>query len=232
MTGTLDILIFGAHPDDAEIGMGASIKKHTHAGYAVGICDLTYAEMSSNGTVETRQKEAEDAAKVLGLEVRTNLGLPDRGLRLCREHIDPIVLEIRKFRPRLVFAPYWRDRHPDHVMCSRLVQEAVFNAKLRKYLPDVPAHTVDQLFFYFINDMAEADLIVDVTEHYGSKIAALRAYRSQFEPASAEKDYVHTPLNQGYVERVEARDRALGQAKLLGYAEGFASKLPYLVNLF
>jgi len=228
----LDILIFGAHADDAEIGMGATIAKHTAAGYRIGICDLTYAEMSSNGTVERRITEAEDASRILGLTMRSNLGLPDRGLFVTPEHIEAITREIRKHRPRIVFAPYWQDRHPDHVMCSKLVQEAVFNAKLRKYAPDMEPVTVEQFYFYFINDLHEADLIVDVSSCYDAKIEALRAYRSQFEPPREGADFVRTPLNQGYIERVEARDKMLGQKRLVSYAEGFVTKQPYAVELF
>src|SRR5690554_5731161 len=136
MSEPLDILIFGAHPDDAEIGMGGTIHHHTLAGFRVGICDLTYAEMSSNGDVARRQEEATQASQLLGLTSRRNLGLPDRGLRMIKEQLDLITLEIRKHRSQIVFAPYWQDRHPDHVACSQLVQEAVFNAKLRKYLPE------------------------------------------------------------------------------------------------
>jgi bacillithiol biosynthesis deacetylase BshB1 len=232
MTGQLDLLIFGAHPDDAEIGMGATIFKHTNAGYRVGICDLTHAEMSSNGNKETRKKEAHAASEILGLSVRTNLGLPDRGLFVCQEQIEAIVLEIRKFKPRLVFAPYWEDRHPDHVLCSQLVQQAVFNAKLRKYLPDAPATTVEQLYFYFINDVHATDLMVDVSDYYVQKLDALRAYQTQFLSASTGEDYVQTPINQGFLQALEARDRLLGQKHQVSFAEGFVTKLPYIVNLF
>jgi N-acetylglucosamine malate deacetylase 1 len=232
MNQPLDILIFGAHPDDAEIGMGGTIAKHTAAGYRVGICDLTQAEMSSNGTVEIRRSEAEEASRILGLAMRSSLGLPDRGLFVTKEHIDAITREIRVHRPRIVFAPYWKDRHPDHIACSHLVQEAVFNAKLRRYLPEMASHSVPQFYFYFINDVHEADLLVDVSEGYEKKIAALQAYRSQFEAFGEGKDYVPTPLNQGYVERVEARDRMLGQKQMIAYAEGFVSKTTPLVDLF
>ncbi len=232
MNESLDILIFGAHPDDAEIGMGGTIAKHTAAGYRVGICDLTNAEMSSNGTVETRKLEAEEASRILGLCKRSNLGLPDRGLFINKEHIDAITLEIRAHRPRIVFAPYWQDRHPDHIACSQLVQEAVFNAKLRKYMPEKEAHHVSQFYFYFINDVYEADLLVDISANYEKKIAALRAYRTQFEAVGEGRDRVATPLNQGYVERVEARDRLLGQKRLVACAEGFVSRFPPLVELF
>ncbi|ALP38693.1 bacillithiol biosynthesis deacetylase BshB1 [Paenibacillus sp. IHB B 3084] len=228
---TLDILIFGAHADDAEIGMGGTIAKHAAAGLKVGVCDLTRAEMSSNGDVDTRMAEAEDASKVLGLAARTNLGLPDRGLYVTPENIAAVTAEIRRHAPKIVFAPYWEDRHPDHVMCSKLVEEAVFNAKLRRFMPEQPAVLVEQLYFYFINDIGRTDMIVDITEHVEAKEQALLSYASQFQAAPG-KDTVSTPLNQGYVERVKARDSLLGQRKLISYAEGFASKTPHLVKLF
>ncbi|MCR2802982.1 bacillithiol biosynthesis deacetylase BshB1 [Paenibacillus soyae] len=231
MDNKLDILIFGAHADDAEIGMGGTIAKHTAAGYRVGICDLTEAEMSSNGTVELRRQEAADASAVLGLSMRSNLRLPDRGLQPSREQIDAIVTEIRRWQPRIVFAPYWVDRHPDHIACSKLIEEAVFNAKLRNYLPGLPAAQVDQLFYYFINDMENVSLIVDVTSTYEAKRNALRAYRSQFDLRASDNS-VETPLTSGYLERVEARDYLLGQSRGWSYAEGFAIKKPHGVSLF
>ncbi|CAM2797431.1 bacillithiol biosynthesis deacetylase BshB1 [Paenibacillus sediminis] len=229
MSEQLDILIFGAHADDAEIGMAGTIAKHVAAGYKVGICDLTEAEMSSNGTVELRKQEAQAAADVLGLTIRTNLGLPDRGLFVTPEIIAAVTSEIRRHKPKIIFAPYWEDRHPDHVMCSKIVEEAVFNAKLRRYMPELPPVNVQQLYFYFINDLGQTDLIVDVTEQYEVKERALSCYESQFSSASSA---VVTPLNQGYVERVKARDSLVGQRQLIPYAEGFAVKSPYLVQLF
>ena len=230
MGNKLDILIFGAHADDAEIGMAGTILKHTAAGLSVGICDLTEAEMSSNGTVELRKREAEEAARVMGLAVRSNLGLPDRGLFATPGNIETVTAEIRKYSPSVVFAPYWEDRHPDHVACSRLVEEAVFNAKLRRYMPALPPVRVDELYFYFINDLAKADVIVDVSPYYDKKVEALSCYRSQFE--KTDKDSVVTPLTEGYIERVRARDALLGQRQFIPYAEGFASKTPYVVHLF
>ncbi|GGO04264.1 bacillithiol biosynthesis deacetylase BshB1 [Saccharibacillus kuerlensis] len=232
MSEALDILVFGAHADDVEIGMAGTIVKHTRAGYRVGICDLTFAEMSSNGTVELRKQEAESASAVLGLSMRGNLGLPDRGLIRTEEHIRLITSEIRRWSPRIVFAPYWEDRHPDHIACSRLVEEAVFNAKLRRYMPESAPVTVSQLYFYFINDPGPADLMVDVTDVYEEKEAALRCYASQFTAPSQGSDTVATPLTAQYVERVKARDSLLGQRRGISYAEGFASRLPYTVNLF
>lgn len=227
----LDILVFGAHADDAEIGMAGTIAKHTAAGLKVGLCDLTAAEMSSNGTVERRKLEAQQAAEMLGAAVRTNLGLPDRGLSITEEHLAAVTAEIRSFAPDIVFAPYWEDRHPDHIACSKLVEEAVFNAKLRRYMPDKPAVPAPLLYFYFINDLGRTDLIVDVTAQYDIKEKALSCYRSQFEKTPGE-DVVSTPLNEGYIERVRSRDMLLGQRKLIPYAEGFASKVPHTVDYF
>ncbi|PZD93561.1 bacillithiol biosynthesis deacetylase BshB1 [Paenibacillus sambharensis] len=227
---SLDILAFGAHPDDVEIGMGGTIAKHVQAGLRVGICDLTRAEMSSNGTVEQRRQEADEASKVLGLAHRSCLALPDRGLTGSEEQIAAIVKEIRLHRPRLVFAPYWEDRHPDHNSCSHIIEEAVFNSKLRRYMPELPPVQVDQLFFYYINDMHDVRLTIDISGCYELKIKALQCYRSQFEPAREGEDKVATPLNQRYIERVEARDQLLGSQRQLAYAEGFTMKQPHLVD--
>jgi bacillithiol biosynthesis deacetylase BshB1 len=228
----LDLLVFAAHPDDAEIGMGGTIIKHADAGRKVGVIDLTYAEMSSNGDADTRQREAAAASRELGLAVRENLGLPDRGLIASKDQLDRMVSAIRRHRPRVVFAPYPADRHPDHAACGRMAEEAVFNAKLRRYLPEEPAWTADLLIYYFINDVHAPGIIVDITKEQPRKMAALRAYRSQFEPAGETADWVETPLTRGYLDQVEARDRLFGQPHRLLYAEGFIAKGAIPVGLF
>ncbi|WP_019640395.1 bacillithiol biosynthesis deacetylase BshB1 [Paenibacillus fonticola] len=228
----LDILIIGAHADDAEIGMSGTIAKQVAAGHKVGIVDLTEAELSSNGNVKLRKEEAAAASSVLGLSHRSNLGLPDRGLQATSGNIAAVTEVIRLHAPNIVFAPYWEDRHPDHVAASKLVEEAVFNAKLRRYMPDTPSVPAPELYFYFINDWRTPDLLVDVTEFYAIKEQTLLCYRSQFGQAAPGEDIAPTPLNQGYIERVKARDALLGQRKLIPYAEGFAVKSPYLVELF
>ncbi|MEH7899796.1 bacillithiol biosynthesis deacetylase BshB1, partial [Bacillus pumilus] len=110
----LDILAFGAHSDDVEIGMGGTIAKYVKKGSRVGICDLTQAELSSNGTVESRQEEAKAAAAILGVSTRIQLTLPDRGLYVNDEAMKDIAGVIRTYKPKLIFAPYHQDRHPDH----------------------------------------------------------------------------------------------------------------------
>lgn len=228
----LDLLVFGAHPDDAEIGMGGAIVKATRSGQKVGLIDLTYAEMSSNGDVETRQREAAAASAILGLTVRENLGMPDRGLNGSAEQIERITSAIRRHRPRIVFAPYTIDRHPDHIACGRMVEEAAFNAKLRRYRPEEPAWTPDMFYFYFINDVHPPTVVLDVSDVHDRKMDALRAYRSQFEPAGHQADWVPTPLTLGYLENVIARDRLFGQPKKFAYAEGFIPKGPLAIERF
>lgn len=229
----LDLLVFAAHPDDAEIGMGGTIVKHTLGGQRVGIIDLTYAELSSNGDVQTRQREAEEAGRALGLAVRENLGLPDRRLAAVPEQLDRMVSAIRRYRPRRVFAPYFIDRHPDHVACGKMAEEAVFNAKLRRYMPELPPWTAESLFFYFINDAHAPGIVVDISEFQARKMAALRAYRSQFDPGGDQaSDWVQTPLTRGYLDAVEARDRLLGQPNRMAYAEGFIAQGPVRFDYF
>lgn len=229
---TLDILSFGAHPDDVEVGMGGTLAKHTENGFRVGICDLTEAEMSSNGTIELRREEAKQAAQVLQLAARDNLSLPDRGLWINKEHIGAVTMTIRKYRPRIVFMPYWEDRHPDHVACYRIVEEAVFNAKLHKYIPELPTHTVEQTFYYFLNDIAPSQVLIDITDVYEKKQQALECYQSQFTKPDESNVFVATPINQHSIGPIVARDALLGRMQGFKYAEGFAVKAPYVISLF
>src|SRR6266511_709416 len=133
MTAQIDLLAFGPHPDDLEIGLGGTLARHAAQGHAVGLCDLTRGEMSSNGTPEERLKEAEEARKVIGAAWRENLGLPDRAIGTDPQQALRVVELIRRSRPRAIALPYWQDRHPDHVAASALLRDAVFNAKLRRY---------------------------------------------------------------------------------------------------
>jgi N-acetylglucosamine malate deacetylase 1 len=224
----LHILAFGAHADDVEIGMGGSIAKLTANGKRIGICDLTDADLSSNGTIELRKQEAKKAAEILGVTERLSLGLPDRGLLLNEEFIREIASVIRRYQPQIVFAPYYEDRHPDHGNCARLVEEAVFSAGIRKYVTKngEEPHKVPRLYFYMINGFHQPDFSIDISNTMEQKTAALRAYKSQFEQT---EDSVKTPLVNGYIETVEARERLFGQQVGVTFAEGFKSKVPILL---
>lgn len=228
----LDILAFGAHPDDVEIGMGATLAKHVEAGYRVGICDLTRAELSSNGTMETRQEEAKRASAVLGVDVRIQLTMNDRGLKLIsNDELAELVSIIRTYQPKMVFAPYMIDRHPDHGACAEIIKEATFNAGIRKYqcLHKLEAYRPENLYYYFINGYQHPDVVVDVTKTMDKKIQALLAYESQFVKTG---DSVDTPLTNDYIKVVEARERLFGKEVGVAFAEGFMSSKPVVISDF
>lgn len=222
---SVDILAFGAHPDDIEIGVGGILAKHSRAGKSIVLCDLTEAELSTNGTVENRYLEAQAAANILGVKERVNLKLPDRGLRVCDEQIDEITRVIRQYRPTIVLAPYPKDRHPDHVKCGQLVQEAVFNAGLvNKQIGDLPAHRIKQLYYYLIHEIHPIEIVVDISEVYDDKIKALRAYQSQF---MKDNDGIDTPINDSYFfDRIRGRDLFIGHQIGCNYGEVLISSAP------
>lgn len=228
-TEQLDILAFGAHADDVEIGMGGTIAKYTARGYRVGICDLTEAELSSNGTVAKRKEEAEKASRILGVQVRENLQLPDRGLFLTEDAIRKVVAVIRKYKPKIVFAPYWEDRHPDHGNCTKIVEEAMFSAGVRNYSTDEEAgpHRAGRLFYYMINGFHKPDFVIDISPYMDKKIASLNAYESQFQ---LSEDSFQTPLVNGYIDALEAREKLFGKEIGSKYAEGFKTRTPLVLN--
>ncbi|EIJ83279.1 bacillithiol biosynthesis deacetylase BshB1 [Bacillus methanolicus] len=225
----LDILAFGAHADDVEIGMGGTIAKYASKGYKIGICDLTKAELSSNGTVDIRRTEANRAAEILGTSVRETLDIPDRGIFLTESYIKKVANVIRRYRPKIVFAPYFEDRHPDHSNCARLVKEAVFSAGIKKFetQENSEPHRVANVFYYMINGFHVPDFVIDISDFIDKKMAALHAYESQFVKSN---ESFETPLVNGYIEAVEARERMFGKEAGVAFAEGFKTARPILIN--
>ena len=138
MNKPLDILAFAPHPDDVELGCGGSLILAADKGWKVAVADLTDGEMSSRGTPELRQQEIQRATALLGLTARYSIGLPDSAIGTSPEHREPVIELIRQTRPRIVLAPYWEDRHPDHVRASYLVKEASFFAGVGKLGPASP----------------------------------------------------------------------------------------------
>lgn len=224
----IDILAIGAHADDIEIGAGGTLLKHKQNGAKIVLCDLTLAELSSNGDVQTRLKEAEQARNLMGAIERIQVELGDRNLFGGNELIRPLVQVIRKWKPRIIMAPYWHDRHPDHEHCSHLVREAVFSAGIRKYAPETgSAHKVESVFYYFINDFVEPDFCIDVTAVYDRKMDVLKCYESQFVPSDGT---VITPLNTGYFEQIRSREYLFGRKIHADFAEGFKTRNPIAIN--
>lgn len=222
----VDLLVFGPHPDDLEIGCGGTVAKHTAAGLRVGLCDLTAGEMGSNGTVEERLAEAEEARKVLGAAWRINLRWPDRAIGSTRDHGVAATELIRRVRPRAIALPYWSDRHPDHVEASHVLSDAIFNAALRKYQAQGESWKTEMTSYYFINESAQPSFVVDVTEHYETKRRALACHASQFRPPAGG---VQTRLTSPrFKTLIESRDAQFGVLAGVDYAEGFVVREPVL----
>lgn len=193
------------------------------AGFATAICNLTEAELSSNGTVSRRRQETKRAAEILGVNQVINLGIPDRGI--TDAYLGNVIEVIRELKPKVVLAPYHTDRHPDHVACHHLVKKAVFDAKIHKKQRELGnSHAVEHVYYYFINTLGKEDFIVDVSEVYAKKVAALGAYASQFYRKTGEVD---TPLNKGdFLRMIEGRDTLWGYQIGVCFGEALASPEP------
>ena len=225
---SIDLLVFGPHPDDIEIGLGGTVARHTASGHVVGLCDLTRGELSSNGTPDERQAEAAEAARVLGAAWRENLGWPDGGIEPAPAIIRSAVEIIRRHRPRSIAIPYWDDRHPDHVAASHVLRTAVFRSGLRRYDTGAEAWRPEWLCYYFINDSAAPSFVVDVTDYYEQKRRALDCHASQFTPPSGSGEVatrLNTPL---FRQMIESRDAQFGALAGVRWAEGFVVREPVL----
>ncbi len=218
----VDIMFFGAHPDDIEIGAGGTLARQVALGHSVCMVDLTAGEMGSNGTPDERLAESENARRILGAHYRVNLGLPDRGLKGIHEHLAKVVSVIREFRPRVVVAPYYIDRHPDHIDCSALVQEACFESGLIKRDTGQPTYRPSKLFYYLLRGLVTPTFIVDTSEYYTKKLESICAHRSQVEH-HGHRTEVNDP---GFLYFVESRDRYYGSLIGTRYGEPIVAPGP------
>ena len=202
----VDLLVFGPHPDDLEIGLGGTIALHAALGFRVGLCDLTRGELGSNGTPDEREAEAEAARAVLGASWRTNLRWPDGGIDGNEVQMIDVVRLVRTVRPRTVALPHSNDRHPDHRAASDVLTRAVFKSGLRRFARrGAVSLAPDWLCYYFINDSDPASFAVDVSEHYETKRQALACHRSQFTPSGP--DSIETRLTAPHVPAADREPR-------------------------
>ncbi len=203
----LDLIVFAAHPDDAELSMGGTIAKLSSNGLKIGIVDLTRGELGTRGSAEIRQKEAFQAAITLKVAVRENLNIPDGHIEYTKENLMKIIMTIRRYRPKLIFAPYFNDRHPDHIDTSRLVKKAMFStglAKVKTFDKEVVQDPFrpNKLFYYMQTYTFVPSVIVDITDSFQTKMKAVKNYESQFHnPKSTEPEtFISTPEFISYVE--------------------------------
>ena len=223
----LDILVFAAHPDDAELSCSGTIAKHVTLGKKVGIIDLTRGELGTRGSAEIRDQEAAESAKVLQLTARHNLRMADGFFAYNRENQIKIVEQVRRFQPEMVFLNAVEDRHPDHAKGAKLQSDAVFLSGLRKIETTWEGSAQEawrpkQVFHYIQDYYIKPDVIVDVSDHWETKMNSIKAFKSQFyDPNSKEPE---SPISsKEFIDNLEGR--ALQMGRLIGakYGEGFTT---------
>jgi len=235
----LDILAIGAHPDDVELGCGATIAKEVSNGKKVGIIDLTRGELGTRGTAETRDEEAFNAAKILGVHTRVNLRFADGFFTNDKEHQLEIIKMIRFYQPELVICNAIDDRHIDHGKGSQLVSDACFLSGLRKIETvhkderEVQDPWRPKAVYHYIQwKDIEPDIAVDVTGFMDKKMEAVLAYKTQFfDPKSDEPE---TPISsKNFTDSIDYRARNLGRLIGTSHAEGFTvERYPAVDSLF
>ncbi|MFA0963784.1 bacillithiol biosynthesis deacetylase BshB1 [Roseivirga sp. BDSF3-8] len=233
----LDILVFAAHPDDAELSCSGTIAAHVAKGKKVGIVDLTRGEMGTRGSADLRDQEAAAAAKILGLAVRDNLRFQDSFFQNDRDHQMAVIKAIRKYQPEIILANAIHDRHPDHGRAAELLQQSVFLSGLRKitttdddkeqqpWRPKAVYNYVQSLYI-------KPDFVMDITGYWKVKMDSIRAYESQFfDPKSEEPEtYISRPE---FIDFLEARAREYGNQIGVTYGEGFTvNRTPGVSDLF
>ena len=230
----LDILAFGAHPDDVELGCGATVAKEISLGKKVGIVDLTRGELGTRGSAEIRDMEAAKAAEILGVTVRENLRFRDGFFVNDETHQLEIIKMIRKYRPEIVLCNAIDDRHIDHGKGSKLVSDACFLSGLRRIETKIDGIVQEawrpKLVYHYIQwKNIEPDFVVDVTGFMDKKIDAVMAYSSQFyDPNSNEP--VSPIATKNFTESIEYRAKDLGRLIFSDYAEGFTVERYVAVN--
>lgn len=221
----LDILVFAAHPDDAELGCSGTIAAHVAKGHKVGVVDFTQGEMGTRGTPELRLKEADISSKILKLSARENLGFKDVYFQNDEHHQLELIKMIRKYQPEIVIANAISDRHPDHGKGGDLATIACFMSGLRKIETQLEGNSQDAwrpkfVYHYIQNNYIEPDFVMDITPYWDTKIASILAFQSQFfdpkndEPAS----FISNPE---FLPFIEARAKEFGHKIYTKYGEGF-----------
>lgn len=230
----LDILAIGAHPDDVEMSCGATLAKEIASGKVVGILDLTRGELGTRGSAEIRNKEADEAARILGVKVRENLGLSDGFFQNNKEAQMAIIKILRKYRPEVVMCNAVDDRHIDHAKGSKLSSDACFLSGLRKLETEFEGKSQQawrpkHVYHYIQWKELEPDFVVDVSGFMDKKLEAVFAYRSQFYDENSKEP--ETPISsKNATESLRYRNRNLGRLIGTEYGEGFTVERYTAVN--
>lgn len=243
----LDVLAIAAHPDDIEITCGGTLTKLAKRGRAVGALDLTRGEMGTHGDEHDREKEAFDAARIMGLAFRGNVELPDAAVENNQESRYAVAAFIRALKPEMVILPHWEQRHPDHLACSKLGYDACYLAGLKKLPIEGEPHRPRKILYasYFRN--IEYSFLVDISAEFERKCEAVAAYKSQFGNAQSLKEVFEEYADRlkqkksgadqqifspgiNIYDLMHTRARALGQLVRVQYAEAFTVKERILID--
>ncbi len=220
MANALDLLIVAPHPDDAEIGVGGTILRSKAQGLSVGVLDLTSGEPTPHGSLEIRARETAAATAVLQLDWRDNLGLPNRSLEPTLGARRALAEVFRQTRPKIIFAPYWEDAHPDHIAATQLVDAARFWAKLSKSDLAGAPYLPPRMLYYFsihLKIHPRASFVIDISDQMDAKMQAIGCYESQF--VTGRPQTFPTPLDD-----IRDRSRYWGWSIGARYGEPFASR--------
>lgn len=216
-------VVFAAHPDDAEIGMAGTIAKMVAEGAEVIICDLTRGELGTRGNRQSRDSEAAKSAEILGIKERINLDLPDGGLKVCDEYVSKVVEVIRKYKPKVIFTVYFKDRHPDHIAAGEIIKRAYFFSGVAKYKSKYEHFRPSKLFYYPLAYEFEPSFIVDISEFMERKISAIKAFSTQFyNPANGEPETLIA--SKMFLEYLTARARMAGFKIRREFGEAFITE--------
>ncbi|HEY7210563.1 MAG TPA: bacillithiol biosynthesis deacetylase BshB1 [Bryobacteraceae bacterium] len=225
----VDILLFGAHPDDVEWGAGGIALLLADQRLSFAIADLTRGEMGSRGTPDERAREAIDAAEFLGAAARENLDLPDCALADTPETRQRIAHVVRKYRPRLVLAPYWKDRHPDHIATGSMVRNSALYCTLTKSNSAHPPHKPQAFLYYLLHHYKKPSFVVDISNVYQRKLALLKMHVSQFSKTADELGLAAHGMSD-YLFGLESRDRYFGSLIGKHHGEALISDRPLALH--
>ena len=230
----LDILVFGAHPDDIELSCAGTIIKHSKEGYKIGLIDLTRGELGTRGNYKIRDVECENATKLLGVEFRKNMNFKDGFFENNESNKIELIKVIRKYKPDIVITNAPNDRHPDHVKSSNLTTESTFLSGLEKIDTNQKPWRPTHLYYYIQFQNIIPDFVVDISSEMDQKIKSISCYKSQFyDPASIESETIIS--TKEFLDSISYRSQDLGRQSNCKFAEGFISnqflKIKYLKDL-
>ena len=232
----IDILAIGAHPDDVELGCSGTIAKEIANNKRVGILDLTKGELGTRGSAKIREKEANDAAKILNVAFRENLNFKDGFFKNDEEHQLKLIQVIRKYKPDIILCNAIDDRHIDHPRGAKLVIDSCFLSGLKKIVTEYNNKEQEpwrplNIYHYIQWKNLKPDFVVDISNYFNVKIKAVKSFKSQFYN---EKEPIHnTPIStKNFLDSIEYRARDLGRLTNVDYAEGFISaRLPLIDSI-